>query len=200
MGRVTLINSVLLAIHTYWAQIFILPKKLLKDIEATCRSFLWKGTQEGAGPGLVAWDYVCRPKAAGGLSFRNVQHWNMAALGSKEEETIAHLFFECGFSRSCLQELKKILQWNTPAINIHQLLQACHNTKRFSAARKSMVKTILASSVYFVWKARNEVLWNHQQWLITTTVKKAQQVSKMRIKGLLPKRAKDEDKEWILMV
>uniref|UniRef100_A0A803Q484 Reverse transcriptase zinc-binding domain-containing protein n=1 Tax=Cannabis sativa TaxID=3483 RepID=A0A803Q484_CANSA len=201
MRRVTLINSVLLAIHTYWAQIFILPKKLLKDIEATCRSFLWKGTQDGAGSGLVAWDYVCRPKAAGGLGFRNVQHWNMATLGSwawrkivavknkiqqqvsltsfvvqkykiqqgynllfaeydklpwsnliwdrlivpkhrfilwlvlwdrlntrerlskfmttmdakcvfcsKEEETIAHLFFECDYSRSFLQEMKKILK------------------------------------------------------------------------------------------
>uniref|UniRef100_A0A803QEE9 Uncharacterized protein n=1 Tax=Cannabis sativa TaxID=3483 RepID=A0A803QEE9_CANSA len=79
------------------------------------------------------------------------------------------------------------------------LLQACHNTKRFSAARKSMVKIVLASLVYYVWKARNEVLWNQQQWLINTTVKKTQQMSKIRIKGLLPKKAKDEDKAWILM-
>ncbi|XP_060972466.1 uncharacterized protein LOC133038361 [Cannabis sativa] len=55
--------------------------RLLKDIEVTCRSFLSKGTQEGVGPGLVAWDSVCRPKAAGALGFRNVHHWNVAALG-----------------------------------------------------------------------------------------------------------------------
>uniref|UniRef100_A0A803Q9P7 Reverse transcriptase n=1 Tax=Cannabis sativa TaxID=3483 RepID=A0A803Q9P7_CANSA len=56
MGRVTLINVVLISIHAYWAQILLLPKKLLKEIEAICRSFLWKGIQAGAGPGLVAWE------------------------------------------------------------------------------------------------------------------------------------------------
>ncbi|KAM6563373.1 hypothetical protein CsatB_023371 [Cannabis sativa] len=120
-------------------------------------------------------------------------------LCNREEETIAHLFFECDYSQTCLQEMKMFLQWNTPARNIQQLLQACHNTKKFSVARKSMVKSVLASLVYYVWKARNEVLWNHQQWLITTTVKKAQHMSKFRIKGLIPKKAKDEDKAWILM-
>uniref|UniRef100_A0A803PZ99 Reverse transcriptase domain-containing protein n=1 Tax=Cannabis sativa TaxID=3483 RepID=A0A803PZ99_CANSA len=65
--------------------------------------------------------------------------------------------------------MKKLLQWNTPATNIKQLLQACHNTKRFSAAKKSMVKIVLASLVYYVWKARNEVLWNQRQWHINTT-------------------------------
>uniref|UniRef100_A0A803Q2L3 Reverse transcriptase domain-containing protein n=1 Tax=Cannabis sativa TaxID=3483 RepID=A0A803Q2L3_CANSA len=78
---VTLINFVLLAIHTYWAQIYVLPKKLLIDNEATCRSFLWKGTQEGAGPGLVAWDYVCGLRSARGLGFRNIHQWNIATLG-----------------------------------------------------------------------------------------------------------------------
>uniref|UniRef100_A0A803PSJ0 Reverse transcriptase n=1 Tax=Cannabis sativa TaxID=3483 RepID=A0A803PSJ0_CANSA len=48
--------------------------------------------------------------------------------------------------------------------------------------------------------ARNEVLWNQQVWLINTTVKKSQQMSKLGIKGLLPKKAKVEDKTWILMV
>ncbi|KAM6563917.1 hypothetical protein CsatB_023915 [Cannabis sativa] len=81
MGRVTLINVVLISIHTYWAQIMILPKKLLKDIEDICRSFLWKGIQGGAGPGLIAWDAICNTKNSGGLGFRNIQQWNIAALG-----------------------------------------------------------------------------------------------------------------------
>ncbi|XP_062101003.1 uncharacterized protein LOC133806927 [Humulus lupulus] len=59
MGRVTLINSVLISIHSYWAQIMILPKKLLKEVEAICRAFLWKG----------------------GLGFRKLHDWNMAAMG-----------------------------------------------------------------------------------------------------------------------
>ncbi|XP_030478094.1 uncharacterized protein LOC115695144 [Cannabis sativa] len=42
-GRIVLINSVLMAIQAYWSQILILPKKIIKGIEAVCRAFLWKG-------------------------------------------------------------------------------------------------------------------------------------------------------------
>ncbi|XP_060972354.1 uncharacterized protein LOC133038276 [Cannabis sativa] len=40
----------------------------------------------------------------------------------KKDESIDHLFFECDYSRKCLQEIKQFLQWNTPATNIKQLL------------------------------------------------------------------------------
>lgn len=39
-GRVQLINSVLLSIHQYWAQAFILSKTMLDDIEKNYRAFL----------------------------------------------------------------------------------------------------------------------------------------------------------------
>ncbi|XP_057248205.1 uncharacterized protein LOC130590190 [Beta vulgaris subsp. vulgaris] len=42
-GRVQLINSVLLSLHIYWAQVFMLPQTVLKDIEKICRAFLWSG-------------------------------------------------------------------------------------------------------------------------------------------------------------
>ena len=58
MGRLVLVNSVLMSIHIYWAQITILPKKLLKEVEAICRAFLWKGIDGYGGPGLVAWNLV----------------------------------------------------------------------------------------------------------------------------------------------
>ncbi|XP_030504024.2 uncharacterized protein LOC115719211 [Cannabis sativa] len=38
------------------------------------------GTQDGAGPGFVAWEKICLPKGAGGLGFRNIQEWNVAAM------------------------------------------------------------------------------------------------------------------------
>ena len=80
MGRLVLVNSVLMSIHTYWAQITILPRKLLKVVEAVCRSFLWKGKVDG-GPGLVAWHDICASKKVGGLGIRSIGVWNTVAIG-----------------------------------------------------------------------------------------------------------------------
>uniref|UniRef100_A0A803NLI6 Reverse transcriptase domain-containing protein n=1 Tax=Cannabis sativa TaxID=3483 RepID=A0A803NLI6_CANSA len=45
-GRVVLINSVLMAIHSYWSQIMVMSKKIVAEIEAICRSFLWSGNHQ----------------------------------------------------------------------------------------------------------------------------------------------------------
>ncbi|XP_062114657.1 uncharacterized protein LOC133825771 [Humulus lupulus] len=79
-GRAVLINSVLLTIHSYWSQIMLLPKKLLKEIEAICRAFLWNGQQMMTGAGQIAWDSICKPKAARGIGFKNISEWNKVAM------------------------------------------------------------------------------------------------------------------------
>uniref|UniRef100_A0A803PAR7 Reverse transcriptase domain-containing protein n=1 Tax=Cannabis sativa TaxID=3483 RepID=A0A803PAR7_CANSA len=90
----------------------------------------------------------------------------------REDETNEHLFFKCDYSTRCLQQIKRFLQWNTTTDDITKLLQAYHQTKRFNAARKSMVNTVIASLVYHIWKARNEALWNQQLWLTSTALQK----------------------------
>lgn len=40
VGRNVFVNSVLLSIHTYWAQVFLIPKIVLHKITQICRSFL----------------------------------------------------------------------------------------------------------------------------------------------------------------
>ncbi|XP_062076011.1 uncharacterized protein LOC133780155 [Humulus lupulus] len=80
-GRITLINSVLVSIHTYWSQIMIIPKKILKSINSICRAFLLKGAWDYMGSGNVAWDTLCKPKSEGGMGFRNIMNWNIAAIG-----------------------------------------------------------------------------------------------------------------------
>ncbi|XP_047251450.1 uncharacterized protein LOC124886623 [Capsicum annuum] len=42
-GRVQLIKAVLFGIQAYSAQLCLLPKKIMKMIEAACRSYLWTG-------------------------------------------------------------------------------------------------------------------------------------------------------------
>ncbi|XP_048503021.1 uncharacterized protein LOC125498785 [Beta vulgaris subsp. vulgaris] len=69
-ARLQLINLVSLSIHIYWAQIFILHKYILKEIEKIYKSFLWCGEQGSRKPGNVASQKVCTPRQQGGLGVR----------------------------------------------------------------------------------------------------------------------------------
>ncbi|KAL2898836.1 LINE-1 retrotransposable element ORF2 protein [Bienertia sinuspersici] len=80
-GRSQLINSVLISIHQYWAQVFVLPMSVLKEIDQICRAYLWTGQWCSTRPGYVAWNEVCRDKKEGGLGFRNIKTWNIACMG-----------------------------------------------------------------------------------------------------------------------
>ncbi|KAL0455418.1 UNVERIFIED_CONTAM: hypothetical protein Slati_0881000 [Sesamum latifolium] len=78
-GRVQLIQSVMMALHMYWAIAFILPKGVIREVEKRLCTFLWKG-QSGVGYAKVAWNNVCRPKEEGGLGIRNVLAFNRALM------------------------------------------------------------------------------------------------------------------------
>lgn len=66
-GRLTLVNSVLSSIPTYFLTNFQL-KKWTKQIDKIKRGFLWKGTNNANGGNcLVQWKKLQRPKKLGGL-------------------------------------------------------------------------------------------------------------------------------------
>ncbi|XP_059277569.1 uncharacterized protein LOC132031620 [Lycium ferocissimum] len=79
-GRVQLVKSVLFGIQSYWAQMFILPAKVMKTIEAYCRSYIWSGTNEITRKALVSWSRLCLPKTVGGLNITNLKNWNKAVV------------------------------------------------------------------------------------------------------------------------
>ena len=79
--RVQLLNSVLLSLHMYWAQVFLLSKKIFQEICRICKCFLWSGQYYCQKPSSVARDSLCRPKSARGLGFRIVMLWNVAFIG-----------------------------------------------------------------------------------------------------------------------
>lgn len=73
VGRIQLINLVLLSIHINKAQDFMIPKSVLKAIERVCRAYLWYGSYYSNKPGNIKWDEVCSPKSADGLGFRRIK-------------------------------------------------------------------------------------------------------------------------------
>ncbi|XP_010320549.2 uncharacterized protein [Solanum lycopersicum] len=79
-GRAQLVKTVLFGVQTYWAQLFIIPAKIIKLIEGLCKSYLWSGVSHVTKKALVAWDKVCCPKYEGGLGLLNIKIWNRAAI------------------------------------------------------------------------------------------------------------------------
>ena len=71
-GRLQLVISVLHSIQTYWCTVFILPKKILKDVDAILRRFVWSGSEMKKTGAKVAWTDVCCPKKEGGLGIKNI--------------------------------------------------------------------------------------------------------------------------------
>lgn len=75
-----LLKTVIEGMFSFWAQIFVLLKKLLEMVGAKCRAFLWVETRLDFKRALVAWDQVYRPKCFGGLCLKNIFVWNKVAL------------------------------------------------------------------------------------------------------------------------
>ncbi|XP_074305003.1 uncharacterized protein LOC141639928, partial [Silene latifolia] len=57
-GRLVLVNSVLNTLHNYCSGIFLIPKCVVKRIEAVCRNYLWDGTADFRRVPSVGWDKV----------------------------------------------------------------------------------------------------------------------------------------------
>ena len=78
-GRVQLIKSVLGSLHVYWAGMFILPKNILRTIEAKMRHFLWHGSSD-TGFSKVGWETVCLTQSEGGLGITPLLPQNQALM------------------------------------------------------------------------------------------------------------------------
>uniref|UniRef100_A0A803P199 Reverse transcriptase n=1 Tax=Cannabis sativa TaxID=3483 RepID=A0A803P199_CANSA len=100
-GHVVLINSVLMAIHSYLFQVMVLPKKIVSEIKAICRDFLWNGHYTLTGTTTVAWKTLCHSKSSGGMGFRSLSKWNVAAI------------FKC--------IVKEWFHWGTVSISLHRI-------------------------------------------------------------------------------
>ena len=79
-GRIQLVRSVIGGMKNFWAQIFCLPKKLIKMVEDVCRSFIWTGKEGLSRKAAVAWGQLVLPYSRGELNLRDMYTWNKAAM------------------------------------------------------------------------------------------------------------------------
>ncbi|XP_016675259.1 uncharacterized protein [Gossypium hirsutum] len=80
VGRVTLAQSILLSIPSYFMQTMMIPTGLCDEIENIVQKFVWGSTNGNTKIVLVSWDSVCQPKAHGDLGLRHLEDHNTSFM------------------------------------------------------------------------------------------------------------------------
>ncbi|KAA3453503.1 reverse transcriptase [Gossypium australe] len=78
--RITLAQSIFLAIPGYFMQSLAIPKGVCDSLEKIVREFIWGGSAGNPKIALVGWESICQPKTCGGLGFRHLQDHNNSFL------------------------------------------------------------------------------------------------------------------------
>ncbi|KAL9677072.1 hypothetical protein QQ045_005299 [Rhodiola kirilowii] len=81
-GKRVLVSSVLQAMIFFWARVCVLPKTVIRAVNAACASFLWNGSCGKRGGHLVKWEDVCKSKEEGGLGLKDLDRMNMALVNT----------------------------------------------------------------------------------------------------------------------
>ena len=82
-GKEILIKAVTQAIPTYTMSCFQLLKGLCEELERTERNFWWGQRDQEAKMAWVSWGKMCKSKLEGGMSFRNLQAFNLVMLAKQ---------------------------------------------------------------------------------------------------------------------
>lgn len=76
-GRLTLLNSSLSSISSFYLSFFLLPSWIIAKLDKICCNFFWKGVNKSSrGYNLVSWGRLCKSKNQGGLGLLDLASFN----------------------------------------------------------------------------------------------------------------------------
>ena len=75
-GRLQLIKAVLMSMVNFWAAVFRLPSRCMKEVEQICAAFLWTGPELRSTGAKISWTEICKLKNEGGLGIRSLKEVN----------------------------------------------------------------------------------------------------------------------------
>ena len=117
----------------------------------------------------------------------NVIHDDCCLICGQQWENVTHLFFECTYSKRCLDLIKQWLGWKVANFRLQQLFRGISRV-RYSPFKKQILSMVLTVIVYYLWKNRNEAFWLQKVMTLKVIVSKIKADVKSRISIIKPKK------------
>lgn len=117
-GREVLIKAVLQAIPSYAMYCFKVPVSVYHDIEQSCASFWWRGTNDRGGMHWTCWESLCKPRGCGGLGFRNLIAFDKALLAKH----VWRIIYASHSLKVCVLKARYFKYWDIRAVGLAQIL------------------------------------------------------------------------------
>jgi ribonuclease HI len=108
-----MIKSVLQAIPSYIMSVYVIPDSIISDIERMINAFWWGDGSNNKGIRWLAWDKLAKPKAMGGLGYRDFHAFNMSLIAKQAwkfvvepDKLVSRVFKARYFPRSSIFQAK----------------------------------------------------------------------------------------------
>lgn len=120
---------------------------------------------------------------------------NCAICGS-HEETTPHLFFNCRYRNQCISNILNWLQVRWRGRDAQSLWRRVYRDNGINNFRRQVIGASLAATVYHVWLARNDAVWQHKIVKPKNVCVRIKTEVLGRIRQCLPKRINYADWLW----
>ncbi|KAL2942571.1 Dual-specificity RNA methyltransferase RlmN, partial [Bienertia sinuspersici] len=85
-------------------------------------------------------------------------------LCSRGVDSHSHVFFEYEFSRACLKQILDWVKLRMHHCQLHNIVQWLARNCKGDKLRRQAYCAAINVLVYFVWKARNDLIWINRLW------------------------------------
>ena len=100
-------------------------------------------------------------------------------LCNREEEDAEHPLFRCDYAKEVWTELWKCLQLPVFTGDLDQITDVL--CKLRGKSRTAITYAIFAAGVYYIWRARNAIAFQHLTWPSSKVVREIKEQIRMRI-------------------
>ena len=111
------------------------------------------------------------------------------------ENQILIYFFECNWSKNCLQGVQSWLGWKSSCVTLERKVWWLQRSK-VSKFRKQFYTITLAALVYMIWLTRNRRIWDNNLCTIGEVIDLIKQIVKNRALSLKCIEKAGTDSEW----